>query len=78
MVPELARLGPLGLGTHDFFLALGTAAAGTVFWWEARRRLLGDVRLVVAYLGVAFVAGLAFVGPGSPPLVWLSRAAYQD
>lgn len=56
MYPELARFGPIQVGPHDLFVALGIAVAGLVFWYEARRRRVGDDRLWYVVAG-ALVGG---------------------
>ena len=56
MLPVLFRLGPLNVGTHDFFVALGVLAASIPFFYEARRRgLISEGLLFV--VGVTLVAG---------------------
>lgn len=56
MLPVLFRLGPLSVGTHDFFVALGVLAASIPFFHEARRRGMLCDRLVFV-VGVTLLSG---------------------
>lgn len=56
MYPELLRLGPVPIGTHDAFVALGLAVAALVFLAEVRRRQMRDERLWYVVAG-ALVGG---------------------
>lgn len=38
MIPDLFRIGPVNVGTHDFFVALAVLVAAVPFFYEARRR----------------------------------------
>ena len=53
MFPTLHDLAPWlpPLGTHEFFVALGLAAAGIVFLIERRRRGVTDPRIPYLVLG---------------------------
>lgn len=58
MIPVLFHLGPVPIGTHDFFVAAGVAVAVAVFVLEARRRRMTDRRLVWVVLGAVITGGL--------------------
>ena len=49
MLPTLFNIGPYGIGTHDFFVALGVLAATVIYFYEARRRrMLSDKTVWIA------------------------------
>ena len=55
MLPELARLGPITVGTHDFFTLLGLLAGFALYYRALRRdRILGGQ---IALISVAAVLG---------------------
>jgi len=55
MLPELGRLGPITIGTHDFFTMLGLLAGFALYYRALRRdRLLGGP---IALISVAAVLG---------------------
>ena len=55
MLPVLARLGPLTIGTHDFFTLLGLAVGFALYYRSLRRdRILGTQ---IALISVAAVLG---------------------
>ena len=56
MIPVLFRLGPVAVGTHDFFVALGVLVAAVPFFYEARRRGMLDGRLLFV-VGSTLTAG---------------------
>jgi len=58
--PVLARIGDVPILTHDLFVALGLAVAASVFWWEVRRRGVGDER--VWYVVAGALVGGALLG----------------
>jgi prolipoprotein diacylglyceryl transferase len=59
MLPVLFYLGPFPVGTHDFFVLLGTVAATLVFFSEARRREMLDDRLAYIAGGTLFCGAVA-------------------
>jgi phosphatidylglycerol---prolipoprotein diacylglyceryl transferase len=58
--PVLAHVGGVPILTHDAFVALGIAVAALVFWWEVRRRGVGDER--VWYVVAGAIVGGALLG----------------
>lgn len=58
MRPVLVRVAGLEIPTHDFFVALGLAAAIGVFVFEAKRRGRTDEKLVWVVLGSLITGGL--------------------
>ena len=55
MLPVLARLGPITIGTHDFFTLLGLAAGFALYYRALRRdRILGPQ---IALISVAAILG---------------------
>jgi phosphatidylglycerol:prolipoprotein diacylglycerol transferase len=55
MLPELARIGPVTIGTHDAFTLLGILAGFVVYYRALRRERLLDGRIVLVSL--AAIAG---------------------
>jgi phosphatidylglycerol---prolipoprotein diacylglyceryl transferase len=51
MRPELFRIGPVGVPTHDLFVLLGVLVAAVVYFHEARRRGIVDERLTWIAIG---------------------------
>jgi prolipoprotein diacylglyceryl transferase len=60
VVPTLGHLGPIPIGTHDFFVGVGVLVALVVFVVELRRRQVRDERLWVIVAGA--LAGGAILG----------------
>lgn len=58
MLPVLAHIGPIEIGTHDFFSVLGIAVGFAIYWGELRRRGWLDATIVWISL-VALVAAVA-------------------
>lgn len=56
MVPVLFRIGPVSVGTHDFFVGLGVIAAAIPFFYEARRRGMVSDQLYLV-VGLTLAAG---------------------
>jgi prolipoprotein diacylglyceryltransferase len=59
VVPVLFRVWGYEVGTHDFFVLLGVAAASVVFFHEARRRGMLCEELVWIVVGTLFCGALA-------------------
>lgn len=56
MIPTLLRIGPVDVGTHDFFVGLAVLAAAVPFYYEARRRgMISDQLYFV--VGATLIAG---------------------
>jgi prolipoprotein diacylglyceryltransferase len=68
VVPDLGRLGPLTLGTHEVFTALGVLTAALVFTVEVRRRRIADDRIWAVVAG-ALAGGAVFSRLGT----WLQH-----
>jgi len=64
MVPHLISVGPVTIGTHDFFVMLGVATAALVLWWRSRGRPR-DPQLPILVAGGLFVGAVfAKLGTG--------------
>ncbi|MGH2808930.1 MAG: prolipoprotein diacylglyceryl transferase [Actinomycetota bacterium] len=59
MRPVLFSVGDLHVGTHDFFVLLGVAAATAVFLFEARRRRVLGEDLLWVVVGTLFCGAIA-------------------
>lgn len=59
MFPDLARLGPWTLGTHDVFVVVGALVGALVFLWEARRRGEWEPRHAAVAAGALLGGALA-------------------
>lgn len=56
MLPVLFRLGPVAIGTHDFFSVLALVVGFAIYYLELRRRRLLEPRIVLISL-LALVGG---------------------
>src|SRR5262245_27233220 len=59
MLPTLFRIGPLEIGTHDAFVALGALCAAYVYLREAERRDALEERTVWIAVGALLCGALA-------------------
>ena len=59
MLPTLFRIGPLEIGTHDAFVALGALAAAFIYLREAARREMLEERTVWIALGALLSGAVA-------------------
>ncbi len=59
MVPVLFHLGPVSVGTHNFFVTLGVIAATAVYFAEARRRRVLSEDVAVIALGTLLCGAIA-------------------
>lgn len=73
MYPVLLRVGPVPIGTHDVFVALGIAVAAAVFVAEVRSRRVADDR--VWYVVAGALVGGALLGRLGP---WLQHLDPQQ
>src|SRR5919199_6397604 len=78
MLPVLFYLGPFPVGTHDFFVLLGTVAATLVYFYEARRRQMVDDRLAYIAAGSLLCGAVAaklstvwqYIAVAPDPTLW--------
>jgi prolipoprotein diacylglyceryltransferase len=73
VVPTLGQLGPVAIGTHGAFLALGVLAAAVVFAAEVHRRGIRDDRIWVVVAG-ALAGGAVLSRLGT----WLQHLNLRD
>jgi prolipoprotein diacylglyceryl transferase len=59
MLPVLFHVGPVQVGSHNFFVTLGVLAATAVYFWEARRRGVLSEDVAVIALGTLLFGGIA-------------------
>lgn len=74
MLPNLLRLGPFTIGSHDAFVFLGVVSALAVFLFEARRRGVLDERIAWIAIGSIVTGAVA----ARLSTVWLTLDRLPD